>query len=303
MFYNLSIVDCGVNWQVFKKAEAKELAKGADADMKKVEVPKYDTKDAGFAELVKTMALTTTSIFTFQPPNEDVRMAISKRKKVSLSKVPKDPEPGGPGYDDYQKYKKELIDEEKAQNYLKRNVEGDASETGLVKFAQPVLMREYGGEYEDGIATCRETFPIVKSGEGEDQNPAMIPFSSDIKFNLIIRDMNTEVRQAESADTNISVFIKGAPEKVLTRCDKILVEGEELEYTESHKSAVQLANDTFGRMGERVLAFARHELDPAIYNKGETTTDSGYPFDVRTWKAWNDLKEYSANTVGWFPMW
>ena len=31
-------------------------------------------------------------------------------------------------------------------------------------------MREYGGEYEDGIATCRETFPIVKSGEGEDQD-------------------------------------------------------------------------------------------------------------------------------------
>ena len=73
MFYNLSIVDCGVNWQVFKKAEAKELAKGADADMKKVEVPKYDIKDHGFNELVKTMALSTRSIFTYQPSNEDIR--------------------------------------------------------------------------------------------------------------------------------------------------------------------------------------------------------------------------------------
>ena len=171
MFYNLSIVDAGVNWQVYKKAEAKELAKGEEADMKRVEAPKYDIKDPGFHELVKTMALSTTSIFTFQPPNEDIRAEISKRKKISLSKIPKDPEPDGPGYENYLEMKAILIAEEKAQNYLKRKVEGDASETGLVKFAQPVLMKEYGGDYEDGIATCRDTFPIVKSGEGEDQNP------------------------------------------------------------------------------------------------------------------------------------
>ena len=52
MFYNLSIVDCGINWQVYKKAEAKEMAKGDDADMKKVDVPKYDIEDPGFAALV-----------------------------------------------------------------------------------------------------------------------------------------------------------------------------------------------------------------------------------------------------------
>jgi magnesium-transporting ATPase (P-type) len=53
----------------------------------------------------------------------------------------------------------------------------------------------------------------------------MIPFSSEIKFNLIIRDMNTAARQAETYEESSCVFIKGAPEKVLVRCNKILVEG------------------------------------------------------------------------------
>ena len=72
---------------------------------------------------------------------------------------------------------------------MKRNVEGDASETGLVKFAMPALMTKYGGDYADGLNTIRETFPVMKVGKnGED--PAMIPFNSAIKFNAIIRDMN-----------------------------------------------------------------------------------------------------------------
>merc|ERR1712242_656627 len=55
--------------------------------------------------------------------------------------------------------------------------------------------------------------------------------------------------------------------------------------------------------GERVLAFAKRDLETDIYNKGETPEDSGYPFDVKTWKSWNDLREYSPATQGWFPMW
>ena len=200
--------------------------------MKKVDTPAYDTKDPGFMELVKTMALSTTSIFSYQPNSEDIRDRIAKKKKTNIKNIPKDPEPGGAGYEDHMAMKQEMIDDEKAMNYIKRNVEGDASETGLVKFAQPVLMKEYDGEYADGIASCRDTFPIVKSGEGEDKNPAMIPFSSEIKFNLIIRDMCTDVRQPESKTETACVYIKGAPEKVLTRCTKILVEGDELEYDE-----------------------------------------------------------------------
>lgn len=56
-------------------------------------------------------------------------------------------------------------------------------------------------------------------------------------------------------------------------------------------------------MGERVLAFAKRELETDIYNKSDKLGDSGYPFDVIGWKAWSDVKEHTYAVQGWFPMW
>ena len=105
MYYNMEIVDCGINWELYQKAKAKEEAKGEEADMKKVQVPKYDFSNAEFRELVKTMALSTTSIFAYQPPNEEIRARTAIENKVHIDKVPKDPEPESAGYEDYLRVK------------------------------------------------------------------------------------------------------------------------------------------------------------------------------------------------------
>lgn len=107
---------------------------------------------------------------------------------------------------------------------------------------------------------------MLVGDEGE-KNKALIPFSSEIKFNMIIRDMNEKIREPTNAQDNISVFLKGAPEKVICRCSKILVKGEEIAFSKSEQDAVEFGNKTFGRSGERVLAFAKCELDPEIYTK------------------------------------
>jgi magnesium-transporting ATPase (P-type) len=60
---------------------------------------------------------------------------------------------------------------------------------------------------------------------------------------------------------------------------------------------VNKANDKFGKMGERVLAFAKFELDPHIFKK-----DPGYQFDVNNWKKWMDVKVRDPSIKGWFPM-
>lgn len=62
----------------------------------------------------------------------------------------------------------------------------------------------------------------------------MIPFSSEIKFNLYIRDMSRrEVPFGSSqANSDLMVVMKGAPERVLRRCDKVLINGEELDFDE-----------------------------------------------------------------------
>lgn len=51
--------------------------------------------------------------------------------------------------------------------------------------------------------------------------------------------------------------MKGAPERILNRCSKILINGEERDFDHYWKNIVNEANDSFGNMGERVLAFAR----------------------------------------------
>jgi sodium/potassium-transporting ATPase subunit alpha len=61
--------------------------------------------------------------------------------------------------------------------------------------------------------------------------------------------------------------MKGAPERILSRCSKILVQGEERDFDDHMKNEVNKANATFGGLGERVLAFARYELDPKIFSK------------------------------------
>ena len=47
----------------------------------------------------------------------------------------------------------------------------------------------------------------------------------------------------------------------------MLVENKVVDYSDDLKFSVKAANDRFGLMGERVLAFARIQLDPTIYKK------------------------------------
>lgn len=62
-------------------------------------------------------------------------------------------------------------------------------------------------------------------GTAEKPAEALIPFSSDIKFNLIIRDMNKKEKNSTNIDDNMFVYLKGAPERVLGRCSTMLTKG------------------------------------------------------------------------------
>ena len=91
--------------------------------------------------------------------------------------------------------------------------------------------------------------------------------------------------------------MKGAPERILKRCNKILINQEEKDFDAFWQEQVKKANDKFGKLGERVLAFARISLDTQIYTKVPP-----YEFDVANWKNWMDVKNRDANIKGWFPM-
>jgi len=97
--------------------------------------------------------------------------------------------------------------------YIHRHCKGDASETGLVQFAQGVM----------DLNKTRGNFPTHNYNDAKGKEiEYLIPFSSEIKFNLFIRNMNNNT---ESDNQNLCIYMKGAPERILVRCSKILING------------------------------------------------------------------------------
>ncbi len=81
-------------------------------------------------------------------------------------------------------------------------------------------------------------------------------------------------------NNNLCVFMKGAPERILNRCSKILIGGQEVDFTSQLRKEIDEANSSFGGLGERVLAFAKYRLPYNNYQKGKHT------FDLKNWKNW-----------------
>lgn len=115
-------------------------------------------------------------------------------------------------------------------NPLKKEVNGNASEAALLKFADIV----YGS-----IVQVRRTHLKITE----------IPFNSTEKYQVSVHEFNSD----------FAFFIlemKGAPERILDRCNKILINGETLAINDSYKELFEEAYLNMGGMGERVLGFA-----------------------------------------------
>ncbi|KAJ3106061.1 hypothetical protein HDU97_007064 [Phlyctochytrium planicorne] len=130
----------------------------------------------------------------------------------------------------------------------RREVIGDATESGLFRFVASKLPE---------IDQIHEKFPKVYE----------IPFNSDTKTHLSIVEKS-------HANGDHTLFIKGAPERVLRLCSKILNgnDGEVVELQDEHRQRFQAAYEAMAGKGHRVLAFAKLELDGESFPKGATIT-------------------------------
>ena len=63
---------------------------------------------------------------------------------------------------------------------------------------------------------------MVAQDDGK-QVEALIPFSSEIKFAAYIRDMNKNDKHPKDKKNNLMILMKGAPDKIIERCDKMLI--------------------------------------------------------------------------------
>jgi len=166
------------------------------------------------------------------------------------------------------------------------------------------MLQKLVSSYAHSIMDLDETrgkYPVhvFKSAAGK-ETEAKIPFNSEWKFNLFIRDNAPGNASPANADENLTLYMKGAPERMIARCSKVLIGDQEVDFTDDLRKELNEANTKFGELGERVLAFARCKLDPAKFPK------SSYQFDVKTWKEWGKEKDRKfsdySDREGAFPM-
>ena len=157
--------------------------------------------------------------------------------------------------------------EEREKPYKKKQTNGDASESGLIKFVSAVLP-----PIPNTLEIEREKFPLNKTEKCDSE----IPFNSVNKYNLMIRKIFVD-EGSTSRFSHFLLLMKGAPEKIWTRCTSIRVGTDEGELVTQARDQMwdnkfKEINTEFGEQGERVLAFACLKLDPLEYPED-------YPFD------------------------
>ncbi|XP_065887876.1 sodium/potassium-transporting ATPase subunit alpha-1-like [Dysidea avara] len=118
---------------------------------------------------------------------------------------------------------------------------GDASESALLKYFQKRVM---------AVNECREQYPKL----------CEIPFNSANKYQVSIH--------SQTGDDRYLLVMKGAPERILSRCTTALVNGKEIVIDENFTAAFNEAYLTLGGMGERVLGFCQLYLPLDQYPEG-----------------------------------
>ncbi|KAJ2157889.1 hypothetical protein GGF46_004175 [Coemansia sp. RSA 552] len=141
-----------------------------------------------------------------------------------------------------------------------RQLLGDATESGLVRFAATRL----GAEFDALALRHAKVFEI--------------PFNSANKWML-------SVHALPHAGGPLTLLIKGAPERVLRLCTTILRDGRAEPLTDAHGAEYDETYRFMAAQGHRVLAFAQLQLDgqayPADYafdRKRENYPTGGYTF-------------------------
>ncbi|XP_076802410.1 sodium/potassium-transporting ATPase subunit alpha-3-like [Clavelina lepadiformis] len=130
---------------------------------------------------------------------------------------------------------------------LKRNTAGDASESALLKYVELSLGK-------------------VEERRKKNAKVAEIPFNSTNKYQVSVHE--TE----DKDDPRYLLVMKGAPERILDRCDKIVNNGQVEKMTQEWRDDFESAYAELGGLGERVLGFC-HEYLPT------DTFPPGYQFD------------------------
>ena len=132
--------------------------------------------------------------------------------------------------------------ENMAKDVLKRACSGDASETAILQYSEFIIGN-------------------VMKYRHDHHKVCEIPFNSTNKFQVSVHEI------PDKSENGRLLVMKGAPERILERCQTILVNGKELELTDEWKFEFNKSYEALGGMGERVLGFCDKVLTEEEYPK------------------------------------
>merc|ERR1719473_849859 len=116
---------------------------------------------------------------------------------------------------------------------------GDASESAMIKFVHSLR----------DIEEYRAKNPKCNDGKAE------IPFNSANKYQVSVHD----------TPEGPVVQMKGAPERIINRCDSILIDGEVVPMTAARKAEIEARQMELSKQGLRCLGFCEKVLDRTQY--------------------------------------
>lgn len=160
---------------------------------------------------------------------------------------------------------------------------GDASESALLKFAQSYMDV---GEY-------RDTYMKLKEIPFNSANKYQVSIHSQDGREELIKNPDAKLRTNEDGSPKGDLLVmKGAPERITSRCSHIMINGELKPFDAEQKKKVDELQRELSRNGLRVLGFCEKELDPKIYDPKFVYDASNPNFPLgECWENPKELKE------------
>lgn len=142
---------------------------------------------------------------------------------------------------------------DKNATIMEKDTIGDASESAILKFTA-----KRSHLYSSAVQQAKDIDRVPKARE-ESAKITEIPFNSKNKYQVSIH---------ESDSGEYLTVMKGAPERILSRCSTIFIDGEVKPLTDELRAQVEQNNDDLARKGERVLGFCEKILPLDKFPKG-----------------------------------
>ncbi|MDN5277808.1 MAG: P-type Ca2+ transporter type [Clostridiales bacterium] len=133
------------------------------------------------------------------------------------------------------------------------------------------------GEKKKTIGDPTETALVqlgLKVGLDKDILDANMPRVDELPFDSE-RKLMTTVHKLENG---YRVFTKGAPDRLILRCNRILLDGKVVDISDDHLQQIQKANDDMASRALRVLGMAYKDLDDLNYADKEKELENGLIF-------------------------